>query len=73
MTKLLDRAIAKARELPPDQQDAIAAFLLEEIEGDAAWDRRFAASPALLSDLADAARLEAAAGKVSEDDPGTRP
>jgi hypothetical protein len=28
MTKLLERAIAKARELPEDDQDALAALLL---------------------------------------------
>jgi hypothetical protein len=28
MTKLLERAIARARELPPEEQDVIAAILL---------------------------------------------
>jgi hypothetical protein len=73
MSKLLDQAIAKARELPPDQQDAIASVVLREIEGAAACDRRFAASPALFGELADAALSEAATGKVGEDDPCTRP
>ena len=72
MTKLLDRAVARARELPADQQDALAAVLLEEIEADAAWDRRYAASQDLLGTLAASALADAAAGNVSEDDPGSR-
>jgi hypothetical protein len=69
MTKLLDTAVARARELPPESQDALAALLLDEIERDAAWDRRLRQSPALLAELAAAARREVAAGEVSEGDP----
>src|SRR6266487_1474898 len=32
MTKLLERAIARARELPPEEQDVIAAVLLSMAE-----------------------------------------
>jgi hypothetical protein len=73
MTKLLDRAVARLRELPEDQQETIAALLIEEIDVDAAWQRRFAGSQDLLSSLAATAISDAAAGQVSEDDPGTRP
>ncbi len=33
MTKLLERAIAKARELPEDEQDALALTILAMAEG----------------------------------------
>jgi len=42
MTELLEQAIAAINELPPDVQDAIAARLLEELEDERAWERRFA-------------------------------
>ena len=32
MTVLLDKAIAAVQQLPPDQQDAIASIILEELE-----------------------------------------
>lgn len=59
MTALLERAVAKARTLPDDQQDAIAALLLEEIEADD-WDRRIEAD-------ALAGRLDAL-GRQADDD-----
>jgi hypothetical protein len=36
MTKLLEQAIAKARALPSEEQDALALALLSMTEGDAA-------------------------------------
>jgi len=36
MTTLLDIAIAKARELPPEQQDVLAVLILSVAEDDAA-------------------------------------
>lgn len=69
MTKLLDKAVARARELPPESQDALAALLLDEIERDVAWDQKFGRSQALLTELADAARRDVARGDVSESDP----
>ena len=35
MTKLLDQAIAKVRELPEDEQDTLAAVMLSIAEADA--------------------------------------
>ncbi len=32
MTELLEKAIAKLKTLPPSEQDAIAAMILEELE-----------------------------------------
>ena len=39
MSKLFDRAIAKVRKLPDDQQDLVAAHLIEQIEDPSADDR----------------------------------
>jgi hypothetical protein len=38
MTKLLERALAELAKLPEQDQDAIAALILEEIEGGRRWD-----------------------------------
>jgi hypothetical protein len=35
MTKLLEQAISKARELPSDEQDLLAAIMLSVTDGDA--------------------------------------
>ena len=52
MSELFDRAIARARQLPADRQNAIAALILDEIEDDARWDAAFADSPDMLEQLA---------------------
>jgi phage I-like protein len=44
MTELLQQAIAQIQELPPDQQDAIAARLLAELQDEKKWETRFAAT-----------------------------
>src|SRR6058998_973741 len=38
MTKLLERAFHKAAALPENEQDALAKFLLAEIEDEAQWE-----------------------------------
>ena len=52
MTKLLEEALSRARELPAEQQDALATLILEEIEDEARWDATFAQSLAVLERLA---------------------
>jgi hypothetical protein len=44
MTSLLQRAIAEANKLSPEDQDAIASRLLAEIEDEQGWAARFAAT-----------------------------
>ena len=41
MTALLRRAMEQIGELPPDQQDAIAQLLLEELSDEQIWSERF--------------------------------
>lgn len=44
MTKLLEEAFKKASELPDVEQNALARWLMEELEAEKAWDKRFAES-----------------------------
>ena len=44
MTSLLQRAIAEASKLSPEDQDAIASRLLAEVEDEQGWATRFAAT-----------------------------
>jgi hypothetical protein len=43
-TELLQRAIVELGKLPADEQDAIAARLLAELEDEQAWSARFKAT-----------------------------
>ncbi len=69
MTKLLEKAVARATALPDDEQDAIAGIILLEIEDEARWQAAFARSPEALSRLADQARVEISRGDVLPFDP----
>jgi hypothetical protein len=44
MTELLQQAIAQIQQLPPDQQDAIAARFLAESQDEQKWEKNFAAT-----------------------------
>jgi hypothetical protein len=41
MTKLLEKALEKVSTLPQDEQHAIAAQILAELEDEAAWETPF--------------------------------
>ncbi|MGD1903608.1 MAG: hypothetical protein ACFB9N_15355 [Geitlerinemataceae cyanobacterium] len=71
MTELLTLAIAKLQALPPDEQDAIATILLEELEDEREWDESFSQSPGLLAQLAATAMAEHQAGETQELNPET--
>lgn len=58
MTEFLERAIAKLKHLPTQEQNAIAAMILEELEDEHRWDESFARSPDLLAKLAAEAMSE---------------
>ena len=64
MTKLLEKAFREASKLPGREQDALARFLLEEIESDRRWDELFAKSHRQLETLAEEALAEHRAGKT---------
>lgn len=44
MTELLRQVIAQIEKLPPDQQDAIAARFLAELQDEQKWETRFSAT-----------------------------
>ena len=69
MTKLLEEAFAKAAKLPEQEQDALAAVMLEELASERRWDQAFADSADLLAQLADQALAEHRAGKTQVLDP----
>ena len=58
MTKLLEKAFKKASKLPEGEQNALAKWLLEELEAEKEWEKRCAQSEDVLDLLADEA-LEA--------------
>lgn len=62
MTKLLEKAFEVATKLPPEQQDALAALVLDEISSEQRWDSAFAKSQDALSALAKEALKAHAAG-----------
>lgn len=69
MTQALDTAIAKLATLPPDEQDRVARWLLDELRDEEHWARQFGNSQDALSKLAAEARADHAAGRTTELDP----
>lgn len=69
MSKLLDRAVRKARMLPEAEQNAIAAIILEELEDEALWEQAFSKSQDALTKLAEEAMEEDRKGETKEFDP----
>jgi hypothetical protein len=69
MTELLEKAFEEASKLPQPEQDALAAWLLEEIAADRRWDEAFAGSADALARLADEALAERRAGRTQALDP----
>lgn len=64
MTQLLQHAFAEAAKLPPDDQDALAHRLLDEIASERKWNELFARSQHMLERLADEALAEHYAGQT---------
>lgn len=69
MTKSLEEAFAKASRLPPEEQETLAAWLLEELESEGRWDGLFARSQGALGKLAAEAQAEHRRGGTEELDP----
>jgi hypothetical protein len=64
MTTLLKKVFEQVQALPDDEQDAIAARILEELEDDRRWDELFARSPHVLQAMADAALADLRSGNT---------
>lgn len=66
MTELLERAIAQLKTLPADEQDAIAARLLAEMEDEQTWKAQFESTTDEQWDqIAEMVRQEIAAGDIT--------
>jgi len=55
MTKLLEKAFEEASKLPELEQNVLAKRLLEELAAEKKWEKAFAGSEDILSNLADEA------------------
>ncbi len=64
MTKLLEKAFTEASKLPKVEQNALAKWLLNELETERKWDNLFADSESVLDQLADEAIEEQRQGKT---------
>lgn len=64
MTDLLEKALTEVKKLPPSEQDAVAAILLQELAAEQRWSESFAKSQDVLEELAQEALAEHRAGKT---------
>ncbi len=69
MTKMLEKAVAQAKQLTEKHQDVIATLILEEIKDEARWDAAFARSHHVLEKLAAEADEEDRQGLTEKLDP----
>ncbi|MEW6183369.1 MAG: hypothetical protein AB1500_09390 [Bacillota bacterium] len=68
MTKL-EKAFAEASKLPLEEQDLLAAWILEELISEERWGEAFDKSAVMLSKLAKEALEEYRGGRTQELDP----
>ncbi len=64
MTQLLEKAFREASKLPVVDQNALAKWVLEELEAERKWELMFAESEDVLDKLADEALAEHKKGKT---------
>ena len=64
MTQLLKQALDAVNRLAPQEQDAIAAIILDELADEQRWDEAFARSQDKLANLAKKVKADIAAGRV---------
>ena len=64
MTALLNRALERSRDVSEETQDAIATRILEELEDEERWARRFGEIQAKLFELAALVRLDIEEGRA---------
>jgi hypothetical protein len=69
MTQTLDAAIAKLAALPPEEQDRVGRWLLDELRDEERWAQQFGTSQDALGKLASEARAERTAGRATDLDP----
>ena len=64
MTDLLEKALDEVKKLPPSEQDAVAAILLQELAAEQRWSDSFANSQDALEKLAQETLAEHRAGQT---------
>lgn len=64
MTKLLEKAFEEASRLPEVAQNALAKWVLDELQSERGWEKAFAESEDVLDKLADEAIAEKRKGKT---------
>jgi len=64
MTALLEEALRRLTTLSQEEQDTVAAQILESLEDEAAWEQRFRQTPSGLRSLADEALEEHRRGET---------
>jgi hypothetical protein len=70
MGKLLERAIQEAQKLPDDEQEAVGAWLLAEIDSERRWDDLFSRPPSeALEQMGREALEDYRAGRTTPLDP----
>ena len=69
MTKALQDAFAALARLPDEEQDSLAAAILEEVAVEKRWEESFAGSGEALDRLADEALADHRAGRTEPLDP----
>jgi hypothetical protein len=69
MGKVLQQALTELTKLPEDEQDAVGAWILAELESERRWDALFARSQDLLAEMAAEAIREDEAGLTEPLDP----
>ena len=69
MTDLLERALAEVAKLTVEEQDSIAAVILELLKDEQRWNSAFAESQDQLSQLADKVRGDIQAGRTRKMEP----
>ncbi len=67
MVNELARVIEKAALLPDREQQVLASILEQELEDEAAWNRRFNDSPETLETLVKRAKAQYEAGVCTEE------
>jgi len=64
MTGLLEKALQRVAALAPEEQDAIASQILETLDDEQAWSRKFRERPELLRALGQEALEEHRKGET---------
>ncbi|MBK9168316.1 MAG: hypothetical protein IPM24_12720 [Bryobacterales bacterium] len=65
MTQILEAALAELAKLPPEEQDRVGRWLLEELRDEERWDGQFRGSQDALSKLGAEALADRAAGRTT--------